>query len=114
MLKPDSRFVVRGRLEVDADVYFGIRVAHTNGEFAGKFITRQKVSRSDDESKFELVFPLQGFVLDPCVRDRKDELPDKPDDLVLTGVWSFTHTGGPTGLEVTEVELIPPEREEKQ
>ena len=113
VIQPDSRFVVRGRLAVDAEVYFGIRVAHPNGEFAGKFITRQKLSRSGDENKFELVFPLKGFVLDPCVRDRKDELPDKPDDLVLTGVWSFTHTGGPTGLEIAEVELIPPERDEK-
>ncbi len=114
VVKPHSSFAVRGRLEIDAEVYFGIRVAHPNGEFAGKFLARQNVSRSDDESKFELVFPLNRFTLDPCVRDRKDELSNKPDDLVLTGVWSFTHTGGPTGLEVTEVELIPPAREEKR
>ena len=34
----------------------------------------------------------------------------KPDDLVLNGVWAFTHTGGPSGLEVSEVELIASER----
>jgi hypothetical protein len=60
-----------------------------------------------DKSTFEAEFRLKDFVLDPCVYDRRDELPERPDDLVLTAVWSFTATGGPTGLEVTEVELIP-------
>ena len=89
-------------------------MAHLNGEFAGKFLTRKNVSNSGDEKSFELVFPLAEFALDPCVRDRKEELSDKPDDLVLTGVWSFTHIGEPSGLEVTEVELIPLELEERQ
>jgi hypothetical protein len=62
-------------------------------------------------SDFEVTFPLNSFSLDPCVCDRKDELPAKPDNLILTGVWSFTHTGGPTDLEVTEVELIPPNQQ---
>lgn len=28
----------------------------------------------------------------------------------LTGVWSFTAAGGPTGLEVTQAGLIPPDQ----
>ncbi len=114
VIKPNSRFVVRGRLKDEARVSFGIRMAHPNGEFAGKFLTWQQVSRSDGESNFELVFPLESFALDPCVRDRKDELPNSPDDLVLTGVWAFTHTGAPSGLEVTEVELMPPDQRAPQ
>jgi hypothetical protein len=38
------------------------------------------------------------------------EMAARPDDLVLGAVWAFTYTGGPSGLEVSEVELIPPER----
>ena len=109
VVKRTSKFVVRGRLKVPEKVSFGIRVARTNGEFAGKFLSRQNVATSDVENDFELVFPLESFVLDPCVRDRKDELPGSPDDLVLTGVWAFTHTASPTGLEVSEVELLPPD-----
>jgi len=103
ILKPGSRFIVRGRIAEDTLVYFGIRVAYPNGEFAGKFLARQPVT----EGNFEAAYHLEDFGLDPCVRDRKDELADRPDNLVVTGVWCFTHTGGPTGLEVTEIELIP-------
>ncbi len=107
IVKPSSRFVLRGRLAIAADIYFGIQMAHPNGEFAGKFITRQPASLFHDNSDFEAEFRLEEFVLDPCVRDRKDELPAQPDDLFLTGLWSFTHSGGPHGLEITQVELIP-------
>ncbi len=107
LVKPGSRFVVRGRLAVAADLCFGISVVRPNGEFAGKFLARLPAAQFAAGSDFEAVFPLDQFGLDPCVWDRKDELPDKPDNLVLTGVWSFTYTGGPTGLEVTEVELVP-------
>lgn len=115
VVQSGSRFLVRGRLEVAADVFFGIRVARSNGEFAGKFLARQPAKSFNSDSDFEAVFHLDQFGLDPCVWDRKHELPSKPDDLVLTGVWAFTHTGSPTGLEVTEVELVPPgERDERR
>ncbi|MDA1164826.1 MAG: FecR family protein [Planctomycetota bacterium] len=106
---PGSRFVVRGRLTTATDVYFGIWVVRPNGEFAGKFRCRRLATNFRDESQFEAVFPLDEFGLDPCVWDRKDELASKPDGLVVTGAWSFTHAGGPTGLEITEVELISPD-----
>jgi hypothetical protein len=56
---------------------------------------------------------IRDFTLDPCVRDREEELAVRPDDLVLNGVWAFTLNGSPSGLEVTEVELISPNKEEK-
>ncbi|MFP6669714.1 MAG: FecR family protein [Pirellulales bacterium] len=109
IVKPDSQFIVRGRLTTATDLFFGIRVTHANGEFAGKFIARKPAQQFRNASLFEAVFQLSDFTLDPCVRDRKDELPAKPDDLILTGVWSFTHTGGPAGLAITEVELVAPD-----
>jgi hypothetical protein len=111
VVKPNSRFVVRGRLTTAADVYFGVRVSHANGEFAGKFRARRPAAHFENDSPFEVVFQLSDFTLDPCVRDRKNELSARPDDLILNGVWSFTVTGGPTGLEITEVELIPPDED---
>jgi hypothetical protein len=112
VVQPDSRFVVRGRLTAPARVFFGIRMSNANGEFAGKFRgdlnDLQPVAELDSDGRFETVFQLSDFTLDPCVRDRKDELPARPDGLILEAVWSFTNTGGPSGLEVTKVELIPP------
>lgn len=113
VIQPKSQFVVRGQLQQPARVYFGIGMRRANGEFAGKFRgdlgDRQPVSHLDSEGRFESVYRLEDFTLDPCVRDRKEELADKPEGLVLNSIWAFTHTGGPSGLEVMEVELLPSE-----
>jgi len=114
VVRSDSQFVVRGRLNKPAKIHFGIAVSHVNGEFAGKFRGdldgQQPISEPGEDGLFEVAYRVGDFTLDPCVRDRKQELAAKPDDLVLNGVWAFTHTGSPSGLEVSEVELIPPER----
>ncbi|MAR09561.1 MAG: hypothetical protein CL681_06265 [Blastopirellula sp.] len=113
VLLPGSKFVVRGKLRSEARVHFGIRVTYPNGEFAGMFRgdlhNKQPLAAKDENGRFEEVYSLQHFTVDPAVRDRQDELAAKPDGLVLGGVWAFTHTGRPSGLEVTEVELISPE-----
>ena len=118
VVRSDSRFVVRGRLDKPAKVHFGIAVSDVNGEFVGKFrgdlYRRQPISEPNENGQFEVVYQIGDFTLDPSVRDRKGELAAKPDDLVLNGVWAFTQKGGPSGLEVSEVELIPPEREENR
>ena len=107
-----SKFVVRGRLQSEARVHFGIRVIYPNGEFAGMFRgdlhDKQPLAAKDENGRFEEVYSLQHFTVDPAVRDRQDELATKPDGLILDGVWAFTHTGDPSGLEITEVEVIPP------
>lgn len=107
VVKPGARFVVRGRLAKAADLFFGVYVTRHDGAFAGKFLARQPAASFKDDSEFEAVFPLDQFGLDPCVWDRKEELPRKPDGHVVNYVWSFTHAEGPTGLQVEEVELIP-------
>lgn len=112
VVQPGSRFIVRGRLKTEAPVHFGIRVSHPNGDmagmFRGDFHDRQPLAKTDADGRFEEVYHLGKFSIDPAVYDRKDELAAKPDGLILTGVWAFTHAGGPTGLEVLEIELIPP------
>lgn len=115
---PHSTFVVRGRLRSQARVHFGIRVTYPNGDFAGMFLgdlhNRQPLAAKDENGRFEEVYRLQHFTVDPAVRDRQDELAAKPDGLILDGVWAFTHTGDPSGLEITEVELIPPAQQTPQ
>ena len=117
VVRSESQFVVRGRLDKPARVHFGIAVSDAGGEFAGKFRGdlggQQPISEPDENGQFEVVYRIGDFTLDPCVRDREKELAVRPDDLVLNGVWAFTHTGSPSGLEVTEVELISPNNEEK-
>jgi hypothetical protein len=113
VVQSGSKFAVRGRLRSEARVYFGIRLSYPNGEFAGMFRgdlqDRQPLAEVDDNDHFEEVYNLNDFTVDPAVMDRKDELAAKPDALVLTGVWAFTHTDDPSGLEVFEIELTAPE-----
>ncbi|PHS06659.1 MAG: hypothetical protein COA78_14055, partial [Blastopirellula sp.] len=107
ILKPRSQFTVRGRLDSKAAIYIGVQVAHPNGEFAGKYLAKSAI-KIDGGQDFEAVYQLSDFSLDPSVSHMKDVLSEKPDELVLTCIWCFTNTGGPTGLGVTEIELIPP------
>ena len=113
----DSQFVVRGRLNKPAKVYFGISVSDGNGEFAGKFRldleSKQPISKPDADGNFEVAYRLSDFTLDPSVSNRKEELAVSPDNLVLNCIWAFTHTGIPSGLEINDVELISPNQEEK-
>ena len=87
------------------------RVANLLESFVGTLAaSQQPISEPDKDGKFEVIYRVRDFTLDPCVRDREKELAVRPDDLVLNNVWAFTHSGGPSGLEVTEVELISPEQ----
>lgn len=114
VLLPGSKFVVRGRLRSQARVHFGIRVTYPNGEFAGMFRgdlhENQPLAAQDGNGRFEEVYSLQDFTVDPAVRDRQDELAAKPDGFIFDGAWAFTHTGGPSGLEITEIEVLPPDQ----
>lgn len=114
VLLPDSRFVVRGRLEKESRVYFGIRVNHPSGEYAGMFRgdlgTSQPISTIDENGLFEQVYALSQFVIDPVVLGRQGEYATSPIDLVLDGMWVFTHTNPASGLELLEVELLPPSK----
>ena len=55
VVRSDSRFVVRGRLDKPAKVYFGIAVSGVNGEFAGKFRldleSEQPISEPDEDGQ---------------------------------------------------------------
>ena len=112
VVQPESQFIVRGRLQSEAAVHFGISVSYRTGEFAGMFRGdlnhKQPLAKTNADGRFEEVYRLDQFSIDPAVYDRKDELAARPDGLILTGIWAFTHAGGPTGLEILEIELIPP------
>jgi hypothetical protein len=115
---PGSKFVVSGRLRSATNVHFGIRVMYPNGEFAGMFRgdlhQKQPLAAVDGGGRFVEFYDLRQFTIDPAVYDRRDELAASPDGLVLDGVWAFTHKDGPSGLEIIEVELVPPDENESQ
>ncbi len=86
----DSHFEIRGKIDVETVIYFGIQVAYANGDFAGKFRARCTVER-DASGDFAASANLSDFVLDPSVAAYKDKLAPSPEGLFVNGVWSFTH-----------------------
>jgi ferric-dicitrate binding protein FerR (iron transport regulator) len=107
ILQPTSRFRVRGRIASAHAVYFGVTVRHLNGEFAGNFQTIRPAMEFRNGRDFEVVLDLQDFRLDPSLLEMKSKLPSVPFHLVVESMWCHT-LYEPAGLEIVEVELLPP------
>jgi ferric-dicitrate binding protein FerR (iron transport regulator) len=106
-LQPGSLFRVRGRIATSHPVFFGVTLRHGDGAFAGKFQTVGPASAFPAGQEFEVVFDLHDFHLDPSLASMRDKLPAVPFDLVVESTWCHT-LYQQAGLEVTEIELIPP------
>ena len=106
-LQQDSRFRVRGRIESSHEVYFGVTVRHPNGEFAGRFQTIRPAAEFQNGKDFDVILNLQNFRLDPSLIEMKGKLPKAPSNLTEENFWCHT-LDKQAGLEISEVELIPP------
>ncbi len=113
ILHPASRVRVRGRIASTHEVYFGVTIRHASGEFAGRFQTIRPAGEFPDGQDFEVVLHVRDFQLDPSLDEMKDKLPGAPFDLVVESIWCHT-LDKQAGLEITEVELIPPAEDESQ
>jgi hypothetical protein len=88
-------------------VYFGVTVRHATGEFAGRFQIIRPADEFPSVEDFDMTLHLREFQLDPSLDQVKDELPSVPFGLVVESVWCHT-LDKRAGLELIEVELIPP------
>lgn len=115
VLLQKSKIIVRGQLSYATRVHFGIRVKYANGEFAGMYrgdlLAKQPLAMVEDSGKFEEVYSLEHFTIDPSVSERRQQkLAPKPDGLILDAIWAFTANGRPAGLAISEVEVVPPDQ----
>jgi hypothetical protein len=111
ILQPASRVRVRGRIASTHKVYCGVTVRHAGGQFAGRFQTTRPAVEFTSGQDFEFVLHLRDFQLDPSLDELKDKLPKVPFHLVVESVWCHT-LDKQAGLEITELELIPPTKDE--
>jgi hypothetical protein len=110
-LQPTSRLRVRGRIASTSRVFFGVTVRHPNGEFAGNFQIMRPAVDFPGGQDFEVILHLRSFRLDPSLIGIRDTLPSVPFDLVVEAMWCHT-LDKQAGLEITEVELLPPTEED--
>jgi ferric-dicitrate binding protein FerR (iron transport regulator) len=106
-MQPASRLRVRGRIASPHKVYFGVTVRQANGAFAGRFQTIRPVEEFAGGEEFDLILPLRDFRLDPSLASLQRELASDPFRLIVETIWCHTLDKW-AGLEITEVELIPP------
>ena len=98
---------MRGRIASPQKVYIGITARQANGAFAGRFQTIRSASDLPNGQDFEVTLHLREFRLDSSLASLKQELPSAPFHLVVETIWCHT-LDKQAGLEITEVELIPP------
>jgi hypothetical protein len=106
-LQPASRLRVRGHIASPHKVYFGITVRQANGAFAGRFQAVRPADEFRSGEDFEITFHFREFRPDPSLASLKQELPSAPFHLVVETIWCHT-LDKQAGLEIAEVELIPP------
>lgn len=109
ILDSDSGMRVRGHVATARNIYFGVTVRQSNGEFAGNFQTVMPAGEFEDGQGFELLLDLQDFRLDPSLLKIKHKLPAEPFGLVVESLWCHT-LNEQAGLEIFEAELLPPDR----
>jgi len=104
LLEKKARFRIRGRIEFAKDAHFGFTTQLSKGGFAGKFKAVKPFNKSVDP---------KGWV--DIELDLHDFLPLQPSlypssiGLELKDVWIYT-ISEQAGLEIMEVELLPPEK----
>jgi len=107
VLKPDSRFKIRGRVALSNPVYFGVTVRNTDGGFGGRFQIVLPAAAFPSGEDFELDLQLRDFRLDPGLIEMKSRLASNPFNFVVESFWCHT-LDKQAGLAVMEAELITP------
>ena len=108
VLQSGSQIRVRGRLETQHRVYFGVTLRHINGDFAGRFQVIQPEEMFADRQPFDVTLNFDEYKLDPSLERWKDHLPVSPVGLVVDAVWVHT-LWDPCGLQVVSKEIITPD-----
>ena len=99
-LTADQRIRIRGRLNKDSTVVFGLTTLHARAGFAGKYVAYVPVTPvHSDNSIFEVEVPIEGF------KREKEVFPESLLGLELADFWAVTIIEN-VGLELIEVELL--------
>ena len=107
ILQPESKVRVRGRIASSHRIWFGLTLIRENGDFAGRFQTILPAEEFKSGEPFEVVLNLTDYHLDPSLAQWAESLPKEPYGLIVQNLWCHT-LWDPSGLEVSEIELMTP------
>ena len=95
---------VKGRLDRATNLYVGITLKTTEGDFAGRFQVVIPRSEFQPGAAFNHSFEIENFTLDPALSAMKDNLPSSANELIVESMWCHT-LYQQAGLAITSVEL---------
>ena len=99
-LTEKARIHIRGRLDRDHPVVFGLTTLHAEGGFAGKYSTLQEITTDRDAGgTFQITLPLSKL------KPERDCFPSSPVGHELFDCWILTIEQD-AGLEISRVELL--------
>ncbi|MEM8735160.1 MAG: FecR family protein, partial [Planctomycetota bacterium] len=101
----ETAFRIQGQLNYETDLYVGFAVRNERGDFAGKFLARCPAVQYS-EAGFAASAALDDFGLDPTLDAYRDKLPASPEGLLVTSAWCFTIGEKPSGLAVSQFDLV--------
>jgi len=104
----DSKIRIRGRLSASESVLFGFLATTTNGDYLGHFRVILPASEFAAGEEFEIELPVRVFERKPTTRKIPPAPPGQPHQHVMKSFWGNTDDKN-AGLEIFEVELLPPD-----
>ncbi len=95
---------IRGRLDRATNLYVGMTLKTTEGEFAGRFQVVLPSRKLRTGTAFNYALEIENFRLDPALSAKQDSFSSSADELVVESIWCHT-LYEQAGLAITSVEL---------
>ena len=96
---------VRGYLDRATNLYVGMTLKTTEGDFAGRFQVVLPSREFQPGATFNHSLEIENFTLDPSLSAMKDNLASSANELMVASIWCHT-LYQQAGLAVTSVELM--------
>ena len=95
---------IRGRLDRATNLYVGMTLKTTEGEFAGRFQVVLPSRKLRTGTAFNYALEIENFRLDPALSAKRDSFSTSADELVVASIWCHT-LYEQAGLAITSVKI---------
>ena len=95
---------VNGRLDRATNLYVGMTLKTSEGDFAGRFQVVLPSREFQADAPFNHSLEIENFTLDPSLAAMEDDLPSSASDLIVESIWCHT-LYEQAGLAITSVEI---------
>lgn len=95
---------VNGRLDRATNLYVGMTLKTSEGDFAGRFQVVLPIREFQPDAALNHSLEIEDFTLDPSLAAMANNLPSSASDLIVESIWCHT-LYQQAGLAITSIEL---------